>query len=603
MHHHHTASLGPACTWPVCDHNRYRRARTRRRRRWLRVGNTLTVGRDEILGPDLSTVQPEKAMAGASGPSAGSERADTVQRFAPSIAFVLICALSAGVSYRARHWAWFAFDDWQLLAARTPGDLGALLEPHSDHWATIPILAYRALWDVFGLRFEPYLLAAIGLRLISAVLLRVVMRRSGVTPWIATSLAGLYAALAIGGSGSANLFALSFGGWPIVFGLGHLLLADHDGPIDRRDAFGLLAGLGAIASAPLGVSMVVAVGVSTAMRRGLKVAALHTVPLAVVFVGWYVSFAPPAIPLSVTRALSYVPRALWGTASEVGRSVPGAVLLIGTLMAGAVLAWKQIRAEERRSRLSVPCGLLAATLAHLGAIGLGRDVMGGFAADSSRLPWYIDPVALMVFPTLAVAATALARARPRIGWLWSLVFLAMIPVNLRALDEYPQSLTGRESEQLMLSLPRAPLATGVPRSLTPEPILAAPVSMGWLIDALQAGRAPAPSAPPAAPLAAVIDLRLSLSQTDGMLDTASCTQGAQLEIELERGEHVSVERGRVMVSALHEEGWTPPVVYGQPFEWWFEPREGQTLTALRGPLTLRIAPAGRRATVCTAEST
>ena len=46
------------------------------------------------------------------------------------------------------------------------------------------------------------------------------------------------------GSGYQNIvlpFQMSLVG-SLAFGLGHLLLADHDGPVDRRDAFGLAAG-------------------------------------------------------------------------------------------------------------------------------------------------------------------------------------------------------------------------------------------------------------------------------------------------------------------------------------------------------------------------
>ena len=46
------------------------------------------------------------------------------------------------------------------------------------------------------------------------------------------------------GAGAENIlvvFQITFVG-ALVFGLVQLLLADHDGPIDRRDWFGLLAG-------------------------------------------------------------------------------------------------------------------------------------------------------------------------------------------------------------------------------------------------------------------------------------------------------------------------------------------------------------------------
>ena len=41
-------------------------------------------------------------------------------------------------------------------------DLGDLLRPHNEHWSTLPILVYRVLWQLFGLRtYVPYQLVAL----------------------------------------------------------------------------------------------------------------------------------------------------------------------------------------------------------------------------------------------------------------------------------------------------------------------------------------------------------------------------------------------------------------------------------------------------------
>src|SRR6185369_8696777 len=46
---------------------------------------------------------------------------------------------------------WFQLDDWDFLATRTGGNVGDLLRPHFEHWTTLPIVAYRVMWTVFGL--------------------------------------------------------------------------------------------------------------------------------------------------------------------------------------------------------------------------------------------------------------------------------------------------------------------------------------------------------------------------------------------------------------------------------------------------------------------
>lgn len=105
-----------------------------------------------------------------------------VSRRAAAVAFALaeIVALSLRL-----HWArgaWFGGDDWDFLASRTVGNVGDLFRAHLDHWATMIVLAYRLLFWSVGLRYLPYALFAILLHLAVGVLLRVVMRRSGVGP-------------------------------------------------------------------------------------------------------------------------------------------------------------------------------------------------------------------------------------------------------------------------------------------------------------------------------------------------------------------------------------------------------------------------------------
>ena len=113
------------------------------------------------------------------------------------------------------------------------GSVDDLFRPHFQHWTTLPILPYRLLWTVVGIRsYVPYQALIVVLHLAAAALLLVVMRRAGVRPWIATVAAGAFVFF---GSGAENIlvaFQITFVG-SLVFGLAQLLLADHDGPLDR----------------------------------------------------------------------------------------------------------------------------------------------------------------------------------------------------------------------------------------------------------------------------------------------------------------------------------------------------------------------------------
>ena len=68
----------------------------------------------------------------------------------------LLAELVALVFYMAiSRQMWFYLDEWDFLANRTAFNLGDLFRAHNEHWVTIPVLVYRALWWIFGLRTLP----------------------------------------------------------------------------------------------------------------------------------------------------------------------------------------------------------------------------------------------------------------------------------------------------------------------------------------------------------------------------------------------------------------------------------------------------------------
>src|SRR5262249_41669374 len=152
--------------------------------------------------------------------------------------------------------------------------------PHNEHWSTIPILSYRLLFTLFGLHhYALYQVPVIILHLTAAALLLIVMRRAAVNPWIAVTAASTFALFRSGWFNIVRAFQFGFTG-ALVLGLVHLLLADHAGKVDWRDWLGLLAGLAGLMTAGVAVTMVIVVGLAVLMRRGWRVALLHTAPLA-----------------------------------------------------------------------------------------------------------------------------------------------------------------------------------------------------------------------------------------------------------------------------------------------------------------------------------
>ena len=57
---------------------------------------------------------------------------------------------------------WFTYDEWDFLAGRRATSIVDLFRPHNEHWSTLPILVYRGLFHVFGLKtYLPYQLVVV----------------------------------------------------------------------------------------------------------------------------------------------------------------------------------------------------------------------------------------------------------------------------------------------------------------------------------------------------------------------------------------------------------------------------------------------------------
>ena len=71
-------------------------------------------------------------------------------------AFLAVAVVSIPLLLRLGHDRWFQFDDWDFLASRDGGNL-AICWSRTAHWSTLPIIAYRAEWYLFGLHsYVPY---------------------------------------------------------------------------------------------------------------------------------------------------------------------------------------------------------------------------------------------------------------------------------------------------------------------------------------------------------------------------------------------------------------------------------------------------------------
>ena len=376
----------------------------------------------EELRLTVVALEQESRVAGAS--PTGHRRG---ARVALVVFVVVVVAAVPLYLWRGRH-QWFYLDEWDFLAGRDATNLHDLLRPHNEHWSTVPILVYRFMWRLFGLQtYKPYQLMTIGLHLVAACLLRVVMRRADVRPWIATVAASLFVLLGAGHENIVWAFQIGFVA-SLVCGLVHLILADHDGRFARRDAIGVaFGGLGLMCSG-VGVTMVAVVGLAVLIRRGLKMAALHVAPLAVLFLAWWSVFGRNAYSspdTSVSSVVRFVGIGIGHTFAELGQVRFVGIALAGLLVVGLVCAVRGDFVTPLRARLAAPIGLLGGGVVYLIIVGLGRIAKADIAIrlgvigsvdDTARAGRYVHILALLTLPALAVAAHALVqRSRPRPG--------------------------------------------------------------------------------------------------------------------------------------------------------------------------------------------
>lgn len=518
---------------------------------------------------------------------------------------------------------WFFSDDWDFLASRTGGNVGDLMRAHFGHWTTLPILAYRLLWWLVGIRsYRPYQVLVILGHLTAAALLRAVIRRSGVRPWLATLTAGTFVFFGAGAENILVAFQITFVG-SLVFGLAQLLLADHDGPIDRRDWLGLVAGFAGLLCSGVALTMTFVVGLATLSRRGWRVALFHTAPLAGAYLVWLWT-APKGEATASSRASSvldvvkFVRAGAQATFDGFGQLSGLGIAIALLLIIGLALIFRQRDRDAPSTRLTTPLALLAGAAAFLVITGVLRSGprTGSVHGAQSR---YVYLVGAMVLPSVALAAETIVHFRRQLGAAVAVLLLMGVPGNITLLASYettpsatvrhskrtshvvslyglPEPATGIQpgrgrlgisrtfaltERRSILIAPRLPFAAQLPPSLqiAPDPHTAPHLKFGWLLASLPSGRIPNPG--PLTPNEiATQTLRLALMPWLSP-SRAPCHALVRPTVRrIHKGELLTVKSGGVELTYVAPDGGR-----SQP-----RPLRSSTVVALAGPLRLHIIP-------------
>jgi hypothetical protein len=491
---------------------------------------------------------------------------------------------------------WFQLDDWDFLAARTAGSMNDLFRPHFEHWSTLPILAWRLLWTVFGLHtITPYEVLAIVVHLAVAALLRVIMRRSGVNPWVATAVATLFVFFGRGAEDVLVAFQVTLVA-SLLFALLQLLLADHDGPLGRRDALGLLAGFIGLLCSGLAVTMTITVGIALLLRRGWRAALLHTVPLGLTYFVWRAVAPKESAPdyyhaQSLGQVVRFIAVGVRATLGGIGQ-LPGFGLVFGALLiVGVVLAFRDDARGVLRGRAALPVALLLGSLTFLvitAVVRAGTQNAApgetGLGPEHARLSRYVYLVAALSLPMVAFAADAIVRRWRQAVIPMVVLLLVGLPGNIQKFSEYARpSPFAKSRRAYVLEAPRLPIARQLPRSLE----LGVDLTMGWLIDSVPSGRIPKP--PPRTPLD-IANESISLAlQVTSKPPSGSCVPLMAPTVRtLARGQRVSVRSGKATATYVPV-GGAPSTP--RPFA------SSAFVSEIDG-LRVRIAPAGGAPELC-----
>ncbi len=416
---------------------------------------------------------------------------------------------------------WFFGDEWSFLAERNGGNIGDLFRSHGEHWVTIPVVIYRVLFNAFGLRsYVPYQSVVVVAHLTTAVLLRVVMRRAGVSPWTATIVAAVFVLFGPGEENIVWAFQFTFVG-ALMFGLVHLILSDHDGPIDRRDQLGLLAGVASLMCSGVSLVLVAVVGLAVVVRRGWRPAVFHTAPLGVLYAIWFLTTDPGGIDNPYGRSattrelLRFVWSGMRGDFRAIGASRPFGFLIAGVLVLGVALSLRRFGGTGLRQRFA-PVALLAGGALFLIGTGYTRWFVTPVADNQSR---YLYTLAAFTLPAVAVGVDELARRWRPAAPLLLVLFLVPIVANVDdfgSRSPFNAAYHNRQKE-LVPTLAYSKLAQRVPAYVRPNPWF----SIGWLRDAAAAGEVPRP--PSASPeIERQLPLLLGLTQLPGRGARTNC---------------------------------------------------------------------------------
>lgn len=330
---------------------------------------------------------------------------------------------------------WFFGDEWDFLVDRglgyAPGSTHSIWFPHNEHWSTLPVLAWRALYSVWHLSsYWPYLALLLAVQALALHLAWRACRRAGADPWVATAAATLLALLGAGAQDFGWAFQVGFVG-SVMFGLLALDLLDRlppapappaSGPVPPAPApapgrAGALSGvlatlprgrdlaasaalLASLMCSTIGDAMVVGAAVLAFARLSRARAVRMLWPPVACYVVWFAGVGRLGIVdhsdhFDLTTFTS-LPAYVWdGLSSALGQTFNYDAL--GPALLAGLAVWVAWHGRRLWSQRPLLLALSASALCFYALAALGRDTSG--SADASR---YVYVAMAVLLPLVAV---------------------------------------------------------------------------------------------------------------------------------------------------------------------------------------------------------
>ncbi|MHB8507587.1 MAG: hypothetical protein ACYDGR_02925 [Candidatus Dormibacteria bacterium] len=301
----------------------------------------------------------------------------------------------------------FFDDEWDFILFRRGWDLPTFFAPHNEHWSTIPIVIYKALFEALGIRsYAPYLVAlGVVYAAVALLVFEIINRRAG--PW--SALASAIFILGLGRGGENILWAFQIG-WMLSIGFGLIAIFVLERPgCSTSTALGAgSALLLALMSSGIGLVFCSVVLLELAWdRRRRRYLSAAGLPL-LVYVAWFAEFGRHAIHVTpnIPTVFEYVVLGV-GSALTGSAGVPlefGGVAIL--LFFWVIVAGSRLRGRPDARVVAAACGLVGQYV----LFGLGRATE--FGVEQSRAPRYVTSAAVFLLLVLAGTLFRFERDAP-----------------------------------------------------------------------------------------------------------------------------------------------------------------------------------------------